>query len=186
MADKLIVGIAVSEDWLDLCASDAAGVERIVNTSDAVVAWLERVAPGLIACEPTGGDERTLIAALRERGLAFVRVHPNEVIAFRKSRGHQGQDRRHRRPADLGVRARQGGPRRNAHQLAAESGNACFQLAAQLGDIPFGGELGAFHRLLHDRDYASACGSANPASRSRFAALSVSMAIAPHCRPRRC
>ena len=76
MADKLIVGIDVSKDWLDLCASNAAGVERIANTREAVAAWLERVAPGLIACEPTGGYERTLIAAARERAIPFVRVHP--------------------------------------------------------------------------------------------------------------
>ena len=62
-------------------------VERIANTREAVAAWLERVAPGLIACEPTGGYERTLIAAARERGIPFVRVHPNDVVAFRKSRG---------------------------------------------------------------------------------------------------
>ena len=52
-----------------------------------MAAWLERVAPGLIACEPTGGYERTLIAAAREREIPFVRVHPNGVVAFRKSRG---------------------------------------------------------------------------------------------------
>src|SRR5438132_5791227 len=87
MADKLIVGIDVSKDWLDLCASNAAGVERIANMRQAVAAWLERVAPELIACEPTGGYERTLIAAARERAIPFVRVHPNDVVAFRKSRG---------------------------------------------------------------------------------------------------
>src|SRR6266851_10076996 len=87
MADKLIVGIDISKDWLDLCASNAAGVERIANTPEVVAAWLERVGAGLIAFEPTGGYERTLIAAARERGIAFVRVHPNVVIAFRKSRG---------------------------------------------------------------------------------------------------
>ena len=87
MADKLIVGIDVSKDWLDLCASNGAGVEPIANTPEAVVAWLERVAPGLVACEPTGGYERTLIAAAREREIPFVRVHPNDVVAFRKSRG---------------------------------------------------------------------------------------------------
>jgi transposase len=36
---------------------------------------------------PTGGHERLLITALRERGIPFIRVHPNEVIAFRYSRG---------------------------------------------------------------------------------------------------
>src|SRR6202022_3353059 len=87
MADKLIVGIDVSKDWLDLCASNAAGVERIANTREAVAAWLGGVAPGLIACGPTGGYERPLIAAARQRGIPFVRVHPNDVVAFRKSRG---------------------------------------------------------------------------------------------------
>src|SRR4029077_16754700 len=87
MTDKLIVGIDVSKDCLDLCASNGAGVERIANTREAVAAWLERVAPGLIACQPTGGYERTLIAAARERGIAYLRVHPNDVVAFRKSRG---------------------------------------------------------------------------------------------------
>jgi hypothetical protein len=52
------------------------GVERIANTCEAVAAWLERVAPGLIACEPTDGYERPLIAAARERGIAYLRVHP--------------------------------------------------------------------------------------------------------------
>ena len=87
MADKLIVGIDVSKDWLDLCVSNATGVERIANTREAVAAWLEQVGPGLIAFEPTGGYEGILIAAARERGIPFLRVHPNDVIAFRKSRG---------------------------------------------------------------------------------------------------
>jgi hypothetical protein len=35
--------------------------------------------------EPTGGHERMLIAALRERSIPFIRVHPNDVIAFRQA-----------------------------------------------------------------------------------------------------
>jgi transposase len=91
MADKIMVGIDVSKDWLELCASNAAGVERIANTREAVAAWLERVAPRLIACDPTGGYELAVIAAARERGVAFLRIHPNEVIAFRKGRGSKAK-----------------------------------------------------------------------------------------------
>ena len=86
MTDKPIAGVDIAKDWLDICL-DGAGVERIANRTEAVGAWLDRVAPGLVGFEPTGGHERMLIAMLRERGVAFVRVHPNDVIAFRQSRG---------------------------------------------------------------------------------------------------
>jgi transposase len=87
MRDKPIVGIDVSKGWLDVCVAGSAGVERIANNAEAVGAWLDRICPGLAAFEPTGGYERILIEGLRERGLSFIRVHPNDVIAFRKSRG---------------------------------------------------------------------------------------------------
>jgi hypothetical protein len=35
-ADKPIVGIDISKEWLDLCTSQAAGVERIAHTLEAV------------------------------------------------------------------------------------------------------------------------------------------------------
>jgi transposase len=83
--DKSIVGVDVSKDWLDLCWQE--GLERIANAGEAIAAWLDRVGPGLVACEPTGGYERVLLTALRERGIPFVRVHPNQLVAFRNSRG---------------------------------------------------------------------------------------------------
>jgi transposase len=86
VADKLIIGVDIAKEWLD-AGADGAAVERVANDAAAVGAWLDRVAPGLVAFEPTGGHERLLIAALRERAIAFTRVHPNEVIAFRQSRG---------------------------------------------------------------------------------------------------
>jgi transposase len=87
MRDKPIAGIDVSKGWLDVCVAGGAGVERIANNAEAVAAWLDRIGPGLVAFEPTGGHERILIEGLRERGVSFIRVHPNDVIAFRKSRG---------------------------------------------------------------------------------------------------
>jgi transposase len=87
MKDKPIVGIDVSKDWLDLCIAGNAKVERLANDEKAIGAWLDRVRPAVVAFEPTGGYERALVAALRARAILFVRVHPNDVIAFRKSRG---------------------------------------------------------------------------------------------------
>jgi transposase len=86
VTDKPIAGVDIAKDWLDICA-DGTGVEHIANTPAAVAAWLDRVAPPLVAFEPTGGHERVLSAALRGRGVPVVRVHPNDVIAFRQSRG---------------------------------------------------------------------------------------------------
>jgi transposase len=87
MADKRIVGVDVAKSWLDLCVAGEERVDRIDNTIEAVTAWLAREAPTVVAFEPTGGHERTLQAALRQRGILFGRVHPNDVVAFRKSRG---------------------------------------------------------------------------------------------------
>ena len=85
MNDKAVVAVDVSKDWLDLCWP--AGQERIANAGEAIAAWLDRVGPGLVACEPTGGYERVLLGALRQRGIPVVRVHPNQLVAFRNSRG---------------------------------------------------------------------------------------------------
>lgn len=87
MGSKRIVGVDVAKEWLDLAVAGAGACERIANTAEAIEAWLERVEPALVAFEPTGGYERALRDALKQRGIMFVRVHPNDVIAFRKSRG---------------------------------------------------------------------------------------------------
>jgi transposase len=82
-----LIGIDVSKHWLDACLFGQAGVERIANTPQAIAAWLKRASPDLVALEPTGGYERTLCAALRERGIRYAKLHPNALLAFRKSRG---------------------------------------------------------------------------------------------------
>jgi transposase len=84
---KTIVGIDVAKGWLDIAIAGEAKTARIDNTPEAVGAWLDRAPPALVAFEPTGGYERVLRQGLRERGILFARVHPNEVIAFRRSRG---------------------------------------------------------------------------------------------------
>jgi transposase len=86
--DKLIiVGVDVSKGWLDAALAGGGRVERLENNAEAIAIWLRRVRPKLVAFEPTGGYERPLQEALREQAIAFVRIHPNDVLAFRKSRG---------------------------------------------------------------------------------------------------
>jgi transposase len=85
MADKVLIGVDVSKGWLD--AWDGQAAVRVDNEASAIAAWLGWFRPLAVAFEPTGGHERRLVAALRERGILFVRVHPNDVVAFRKSRG---------------------------------------------------------------------------------------------------
>lgn len=86
---KAVIGIDVSKEWLDIARSDCATVVRIANSQAAIAAWLAQACAAglcLVAFEPTGGYERELRDALQAAGVVFVRVHPNEVIAFRKSR----------------------------------------------------------------------------------------------------
>lgn len=90
MIDKIFLGFDVSKDWIDVAVDAPARGERIANEAGAISDWLAAFDPAritLAAFEPTGGYERTLRACLCAAGVAFARVHPNEVVAFRARRG---------------------------------------------------------------------------------------------------
>jgi transposase len=87
MTGKIVVGVDVSKNWVDFSVYGKPEVDRVHNTLEAIGRWLDRVRPTLVAFEPTGGHERLLRKALSARNIMFIRVHPNDVIAFRKSRG---------------------------------------------------------------------------------------------------
>ena len=90
MRDKRYVGADVSAEWIDIAEHGERAVLRITNTAEAIEAWIAALGDrelGLVAFEPTGGYERLLRRALSGAGLPFVRVHPNEVVAFRRVRG---------------------------------------------------------------------------------------------------
>ncbi len=87
---KIIVGFDVAKEWIDCAVAGSREVVRISNDAAAIAAWLAQIGAHrvvLAAFEPTGGYERTLRGCLRGAGIAFVRVHPNEVAAFRQRRG---------------------------------------------------------------------------------------------------
>jgi transposase len=86
--DKVVVGFDVSKEWIDCAIAGTGEAFRIGNDEAAICALLAKVGPiGVAAFEPTGGYERVLRRCLRESKVAFVRVHPNEVVAFRQRRG---------------------------------------------------------------------------------------------------
>lgn len=87
MHSNPLIGIDVSKQWLDACSFGQANVERIDNSSKAITSWIGRAKPSLVALEPTGGYENALCATLRRHGIRYVKLHPNAVLAFRKSRG---------------------------------------------------------------------------------------------------
>jgi len=84
---KAIIGVDVSKEWLDLSLAGEAQIQRLNNIEFEIGEWLDRIEPAYVAFEPTGGYERNLVAALKARGIAFARVHPNDICAFRQSRG---------------------------------------------------------------------------------------------------
>ena len=90
VSDKLFIGVDVSAEWIDVAVRGGGPVERIANEAVAIAAWLARLKPdevGLVAFEPTGGYERVLRRELVLARLPFARVHPNELVAFRRRRG---------------------------------------------------------------------------------------------------
>ena len=90
MHDKLYIGIDVSKDWIDIAIHGQPKAIRIGNCETAIGNWIATLVPQRIALacfEPTGGYERVLRHCLRAAHLPFVRVHPNEVVAYRTMRG---------------------------------------------------------------------------------------------------
>jgi transposase len=90
LSDKMFIGVDVSAEWIDIAFHGGGTVERIANEAGAIAAWLARLKPdevALVAFEPTGGYERILRRELVAARLQFVRVHPNELAAFRSRRG---------------------------------------------------------------------------------------------------
>lgn len=90
MPDKKFIGVDVAAEWIDVAVHGEATVVRIANTAETIASWVASLRPaeiGLVAFEPTGGYERLLRRELVSAGLAFGRVHPNALVAFRRLRG---------------------------------------------------------------------------------------------------
>lgn len=87
---KLMIGMDVAKEWIDIAIAGDSRVKQIANNERAIDAWLLQIEAGsigLVAFEPTGGYERHLRRCLSRAQVAFKQVHPNEVVAYRRRRG---------------------------------------------------------------------------------------------------
>jgi transposase len=92
--DKIIVGIDVSKDRLDVAirpSGESWAVDRTAAGLEQLVARLQELAPHLIALEATGGFETVVVAALSGAGLPVVVVNPAQVRAFAKALGQRAK-----------------------------------------------------------------------------------------------
>ena len=92
--DKIIVGIDVSRDRLDVAvrpSGEALVVERNAAGLEELVERLRPLGPHLVALEATGGFETVAAAALAAAGLPVVIVNPAQVRAFAKAIGQRAK-----------------------------------------------------------------------------------------------
>ena len=89
----LVLSVDVSKKYLDCYIRFSDSNRRILNTSTAVRAHLEKLfqfaekedLPGiLVACEPSGGYERTLLETARAHGCRCVYVSGEQVAQLQK------------------------------------------------------------------------------------------------------
>jgi transposase len=103
--DRVIVGIDVSKDRLDVHVLPAADAFAVARDGEGVAALVERLGalhPHLVAIEATGGFETIVAAGLGAAGLPVVVVNPAQVRAFAQALGRRAKTD----PIDAAVIAR--------------------------------------------------------------------------------
>jgi transposase len=92
--EKIIVGIDVSKDRLDVAVRPGGGIFAVERNSaglDLLVARLQELSPHIVALEATGGFETVVAAALAAAGLPVVIVNPANVRSFAKAIGQRAK-----------------------------------------------------------------------------------------------
>lgn len=90
--EKLFVsiGIDISKASLDISGLGKAFPERIINDAPAIaklVQCLRMSPPDVIVCEPSGGYERSLVAALQAAQLPVAVVNARQIRDFARAKG---------------------------------------------------------------------------------------------------
>jgi transposase len=100
--DRIIVGIDVSKDRLDVVvrpSGETFAVERNAAGIEKLVERLRELSPHIVALEATGGFETVVAAGLSAAGLPVAIVNPAQVRAFAKAIGQRAKTD----PIDAGV-----------------------------------------------------------------------------------
>ncbi len=90
MMDKVIVGIDVSKDKLDICLLPAGDLFEVARTAAGLSELIDRLKPlsvDLVAIEATGGFETIASASLASAGLPVVIVNPAQIRHFARALG---------------------------------------------------------------------------------------------------
>jgi len=88
--DGLFVGIDVAKDRLDVHVRPSGERFTLANEEAGqreLITRLQRLAPGLIVLEATGGYETTVTAGLASAGLPVVVVNPRQIRDFARATG---------------------------------------------------------------------------------------------------
>src|SRR3954467_7932684 len=88
---RIVIGVDVSQDSLDVCVRPTALRQRFDNTAAgiaALVAWVRPHAAERIVFESTGPYQKAAVGALLAEGLPAVVVNARQVRDFAKAMGY--------------------------------------------------------------------------------------------------
>ena len=84
-----VLGLDVSQAFIDFARSDGAASGRVENERDGIEQLIDQAREGidLVVCEATGGYEKLVVARLLAAGIAVAVVNPRQVRDFAKASG---------------------------------------------------------------------------------------------------
>ena len=101
---QTIIGVDVSESWIDVYHLTDGRHDRISMTAAALGRFARKARGALVVLEASGACERPLLAALARAGTAHVRVNPGRARDFARASGQLAKTDR----VDAQVLARMG------------------------------------------------------------------------------
>src|SRR5690606_7719703 len=89
---RVILGIDVSKDWLDVCPYGSQAVERIANQRRAIKALLKRYPVAALAVEATNTYHELVVELALAQGLSVYLISGYQLKHYAKSLGQRMQN----------------------------------------------------------------------------------------------